>query len=313
MTPSKKTRRTPLSKTARFNVPAGRRESHWLERDPVVAPLLESLKDCAVFMLDADGNVSDWNAGAERQLGYDTDEIIGKHFSCFYSVDDIRLGRPESGLQRAAVEGCYEEQSWRIRKDGSRFFANVMITAVMRAGELGGFSSITRDLTEFKFAEISRRLFESFPDAIVVLDRHGRITRTNAQFQSMFGYSREELQDKPAQVLIPERFSERFEKYLAEYFADRSARRMGTGVELFGRRKDKGEFPIDITLSPTDADGTGGVIAVARDVTEPKRAAERLRKANDELMASVSELQRRDREMQSLISMDDLLQSCTSQ
>src|SRR5262245_63653781 len=105
MTPSETARRTPFSMTAHFTAPAGRKESHWLERDPVIGPLLESLKDCAVFMLDADGNVCDWNARAERQLGYDADEIIGKHFSCFYSVDDIRLGRPESTLQWAAVEG----------------------------------------------------------------------------------------------------------------------------------------------------------------------------------------------------------------
>jgi diguanylate cyclase (GGDEF)-like protein/PAS domain S-box-containing protein len=313
MTASKKTMANKLAKVPRSTALPDRNNKNLVEGDELFAQLVESMKDCAIFTLDPEGCVAGWNSGAERLKRYRSDEIIGKHFSCFYSADDIRLGRPDLALKSAAAEGRHEEQSWRIRKDGSLFFGNVIITALKREGNLAGFSLFTRDLTDLKFAEIARGLFESFPDAIVVLDRHGKITRINAQFEAMFGYTAQELQDKPANVLIPERLSARYGKYLTGYVADPGARPLGAGLELFGRRKDTSEFPIDIMLSPMDSDGISGVIAVVRDITEPQQAAERLRKTNDELMASVSKLQRRDSEMQSLISMDDLLQSCTSQ
>ena len=313
MTASKKTMGNKLAKVSRSTALPDRNNKNLVEGDELFAQLVESMKDCAIFTLDPEGCVVGWNFGAERLKRYRSDEIIGKHFSCFYSADDIRLGRPDLALKSAAAEGRHEEQSWRIRKDGSLFFGNVIITALTREGNLAGFSLFTRDLTDLKFAEITRGLFESFPDAIAVLDRHGKITRINAQLEAMFGYTAQELQDKPANVLIPERLSAQYGKYLTGYVADPGGRPLGAGLELFGRRKDKSEFPINIMLSPMDSDGISGVIAVVRDITEPKQAAERLRKTNDELMTSVSKLQRRDSEMQSLISMDDLLQSCTSQ
>jgi len=276
--------------------------------------LVENAKDYAVVMLSADGRVTSWNVGAERLTGYRADEIIGKHFSCFYLADDIQRGKPELVLKNATAEGRYEEQSWRVRKDGSRFFGNVIIAALRnKKGKLTGFAKITRDLTEVRFAEIARELFESFPDGILVINRHGTITQMNAQAESIFGYSRKELLDKSVEVLIPERFRERHVKNIAAYIADPHTRPMGVGLELLGRRKDKSEFPVDIMLSPMDTDSDGVVIAVMRDITEPKQSAESARKTNDELMALVTELQRRDSEMQSLISMDDLLQSCTTQ
>ena len=313
MTASKKTAGSKLPKVLRSDILGNRVDTNLAAGDELFALLMESVIDCAIFMLDCNGRVTGWNAGAERLMGYRTDEIIGKHFSCFYSADDIWRGQPEAALKAATAEGRHEEQSWRVRKDDSRFFAKVNLTALKRGKELAGFSCATRDLTELQFAETARRLFESFPDAIVVLDGHGKMTQMNAQFEAMFGYTRQELQGTSVNILIPERFRERHDKHIAGYFVDPRTRPMGVGLELFGRRKDKSEFPVDIMLSPMDADGPSGVIAVVRDITEPKKAAERLRKANDELLASVSELQRRDREMQSLISMDDLLQSCTTQ
>jgi diguanylate cyclase (GGDEF)-like protein/PAS domain S-box-containing protein len=276
--------------------------------------LVENAKDYAISMLDPDGRVTSWNVGAERLTGYRADEIIGKHFSCFYLADDIQRGKPELVLKNATAEGRYEDQSWRVRKDGSRFFGNVIITALRnKEGKLTGFAQITHDLTEVRFAQTARGVFESFPDPILVIDRHGRITQMNAQLASIFGYSREELKDKPVEVLIPQRFRERHVKHVASYIADPHTRPMGVGLELFGRRKDKSEFPVDIMLSSMDTDNDSMVIAVVRDITAPKQAAESIRKTNDELLALVTELQRRDSEMQSLISMDDLLQSCTTQ
>jgi PAS domain S-box-containing protein len=116
--------------------------------------LVSSVRDYAIFMLDPGGRVSTWNVGAERIKGYRPDEIIGRHFSTFYGEEDIRNGKPEWELEVARREGSVEDEGWRVRKDGSRFWALVVITAVFDAkGELKGFAKVTRDITERKRAE----------------------------------------------------------------------------------------------------------------------------------------------------------------
>jgi PAS domain S-box-containing protein len=111
--------------------------------------LVEAVRDYAIFMLDPDGYVSSWNRGAERIKGYKAAEIIGKHFSQFYPEEDLRSGKPRWELRVATQEGRFEDEGWRVRKDGSRFWANVIITAVRdEAGKLVGFAKVTRDITE---------------------------------------------------------------------------------------------------------------------------------------------------------------------
>src|SRR5260221_12101190 len=110
--------------------------------------MIESIRDHAIFMLDSEGVVTNWNAGAERINGYSSDEILGKHFSIFYPQEDRRAGIPELALQGAVNDGKYEAEGWHIRKDGSRFFAAVVIEPLRAAtGELIGFGKITRDIT----------------------------------------------------------------------------------------------------------------------------------------------------------------------
>jgi PAS domain S-box-containing protein len=116
--------------------------------------LVESLKDYAIVMIDPGGHVASWNAGAERFKGYRADEIIGRHFSCFYPADDVQRGLPEQELKAAAKDGRFEDEGWRVRKDGKKFWANVIISALRdKDGTLRGFSKVTRDLTERKQAE----------------------------------------------------------------------------------------------------------------------------------------------------------------
>jgi PAS domain S-box-containing protein len=111
--------------------------------------LVDAVTDYAIFMLDPQGRITSWNHGAERMKGYRAAEIIGKHFSCFYPDEDVRAGKPERELEAAAREGTYEEEGWRLRKDGSRFWADVAITALRdHRGVLVGFAKITRDATE---------------------------------------------------------------------------------------------------------------------------------------------------------------------
>ena len=111
---------------------------------------VERVKDYAILMLDPEGRIASWNAGAERINGYKATEIIGRHFSCFFTREDIERGHPEEELRTASATGQFEEEGWRVRRDGSRFFAEVLTTAVYEGGHLRGFSKITRDITERK-------------------------------------------------------------------------------------------------------------------------------------------------------------------
>jgi PAS domain S-box-containing protein len=128
--------------------------------------LVNAMKDYAIFMLAPDGRVASWNQGAERIKGYRAEEIIGQHFSCFYTDEDNERGKPKQELAIAAAEGRHEDQGWRVRKDGSRFWANVIIIALRDvAGRLRGFAKITRDLTEHRRAEEKLYLEEELQTA----------------------------------------------------------------------------------------------------------------------------------------------------
>jgi PAS domain S-box-containing protein len=129
--------------------------------------LVASVKDYAIFMLARDGTVKSWNLGSEHLEGYRSEEIIGQHFSCFYTEADRRAGKPQRELQLAVEQGRLEHDGWRVRKDGSRFWANVVITALRDdAGELRGFAKVTRDMTDRRRAEDARREHEIAEEAL---------------------------------------------------------------------------------------------------------------------------------------------------
>jgi len=123
--------------------------------------LVDNVQDYAVFMLDRNGWIASWNTGAERIKGYQATEIIGRHYSCFYTPEDVLTGRPQSNLIAAAGAGRTEDEGWRVRKDGSRFWANVVITAIRDSkGEVQGFAKVTRDMTAHMTAEAERKQSE---------------------------------------------------------------------------------------------------------------------------------------------------------
>lgn len=125
----------------------------WRESD-LFRLLVQGVRDYGIFMLDPGGHIVSWNAGAERIKGYTAEEIIGRHFSTFYPPEDVRAGKPEWELRVAKAEGALEDEGWRVRKDGTRFWANVIITALYDdTGELCGFGKVTRDMTERRRAE----------------------------------------------------------------------------------------------------------------------------------------------------------------
>lgn len=130
-------------------MPESKTQSRHPDHEAQFRIMVESVKDYAIFMLDPQGRVTTWNPGAERIKGYRAEEIIGQHFSRFYSSEDMARGLPEANLKLTAAEGRIESEGWRLRKDGSRFWADVVITALRDAkGQLIGFAKITRDLTE---------------------------------------------------------------------------------------------------------------------------------------------------------------------
>jgi formate hydrogenlyase transcriptional activator len=253
--------------------------------------LVAGVKDYAIFVLDPEGRVSTWNTGAERIKGYTAEEIVGQHFSRFYPQEDVAQGKPDRELKTAAAEGRFEEEGWRVRKDGCRFWANVVITAIRdEKGDLLGFSKVTRDFTERKRAEEAlqlseqrfRALFEFSPDAIIVVDEQGRIADVNAQVENFFGYKPAELTGETVEVLVPERFRKVHPNHRNEYRAHARTRPMGIGLELRGRRKDGTEFPVDIMLSPVDTAQGKVVVSVIRDLSEKIRAQEELERKERE-------------------------------
>ena len=150
--------------------------------------MAENVKDYALIMLDVEGRVTNWNAGAERIKGYRAQEIIGQHFSCFYPEQDVERGGPDRELATAAAEGRFEDEGWRVRKDGSRFWANVILTPLRdAAGKLHGFGKITRDVTVRKRAENEiRRLNAELEQR--VCDRTSQLEEANSELEA-FSYS----------------------------------------------------------------------------------------------------------------------------
>jgi PAS domain S-box-containing protein len=175
--------------------------------------LVGGVRDYAIFMLDPSGKVQTWNAGAEHIKGYRAEEIIGRHFSKFYPQEAIDRNLPDTELRGATMQGRFEDEGWRVRKDGSRFWANVIITAVRNAsGHLVGFSKITRDLTERRSHEDELRLseerFRLLVDgvteyAIMMLDKDGFVTSWNAGAERIKGYKSEEILGKHVSHFYP--------------------------------------------------------------------------------------------------------------
>jgi len=166
------------------------------ERDEQFRALVEATEEYAIFMLDREGCVKTWNPGAERIKGYDESEIVGEHFSTFYTEGDRAASVPEGNLAAAVENGMVEDEGWRVQKDGTKFWANVTISAIRdEDGELQGFAKVTRDMTaRHEYEEqlraerdFSRRVLETAPATVFVVDDEGTVTRSNDQLWSEIG------------------------------------------------------------------------------------------------------------------------------
>ncbi|MEO7037914.1 MAG: PAS domain S-box protein [Polyangiaceae bacterium] len=228
--------------------------------------LVESVRDYAIFLVDLEGNVASWNAGAERCKGYPASEIIGQNLACFYSSEDVEAGLPSHELELAARNGCYEDEGWRIRKDRSRFWARVSISALRDAtGTLVGFGKVTRDLTERVLPNEQFRLaIEATPTGMMMANQRGEIVLVNARLEKLFGYSRQELIGTLAGALVPE--------LQPTFAAELCGRAVGVGRDLHGLHKDGTEVPVELGLNPLHTSEGDFVLSSIVDITERKRS-----------------------------------------
>jgi PAS domain S-box-containing protein len=275
------------------NVQRGHTEETLRDSEEKHRMLVDGVSDYAIFMLDLRGQIVSWNAGAEKVKGYKAEEIIGCNFSCFFPPEEIKRGRPEELLRLTAISGRQEEQGMRVRKDGSRFLANITFTALRdRDGNLQGFSEFSHDLSESKESGAKYRgLLEAAPDAMVVVNQVGEIVLLNVQAEKQFGYRRDELVGQKVKIIIPHGFAERLIADGTRSAAEALAQQIGTGIELSGRRKDGSEFPIEMMLSPLESPEGILVTAAIRNISMRKDADLHLVQKVEELNRSNEELQ----------------------
>ncbi len=258
---------------------------------------VDAVEDYALLMLDVNGRVISWNAGAERIKGYKAEEIIGKHFSCFYLPEAIAKGHPEEELRIAAKEGRYAERGWRIRKDGSRFLAEVVLTAIRNeSGALSGFAKVTRDVTHSQEAEddlrASEQRFRLFVDAVedyalLMLDVNGKVISWNAGAERIKGYKADEIIGKHFSCFyLPEAITKGHPREELRIAAE-----VGRYAEEGWRvRKDGSRFLAEVIITAIH-NNTGtlcGFAKVTRDVTESRQAEQELKRSESRLDAILS-------------------------
>jgi len=241
--------------------------------------LVEGVSDYAIFMLSPDGSVVSWNEGAERIQGYGASEIIGKSFSIFYAEEDAERSLPEEELRVAAAEGRFEEEGVRVRKDGTRYQAEVVITALRdEAGNLQGFSQVTRDITARKEAEEALRtslrrmadLKAALDESAIVstTDRHGKITYANDKFCEISQYYMEELVGQDHRILNSGYHTKEFFEDLWSTIARGEVWR----GEIRNQARDGSPYWIDMTIVPflDEASEPDQYFAICNDITEYK-------------------------------------------
>jgi PAS domain S-box-containing protein len=280
--------------------------------------LVDTIRDYAIFLLDPKGTILSWNAGAEALKGYKANEIIGRNFQTFYTQEDIDRHHPQNEIEIATRNGRYEEEGWRLRKDGSKFWANVVITRLNdKAGRLIGFAKVTRDLTERRKAEEALRqneerlrlIFESVKDyAIIMLDPQGHIITWNEGARRLKGWAASEILGRhfsvfysPEEVLSGKCEYELNEAAIAGRYEDEGWRVRNDGTRFWAN--------VVITALRGNDGELKGFAKVTRDLTERKRADDKIRMAHQSLEARVSE---RTRELELAIKARDEFLSIAS-
>ena len=268
-----------------------RRDARLLEA--TYGHILESTPD-GIVMANPSGRIVLANSQAERQFGYGSGELIGalvEHLipERFRNAHvGHRIAYAAHPRQRAMGAGL---ELFGLRKDGTEFPVEISLSP-LRTGDSTLVMSAIRDISGRKKAEKKfRDLLEAAPDAIVIVDSTGGIVLVNSQTERLFGYPREELLGQRVEILVPDRFRSRHPGHRERFFGEPKVREMGLGLELFGRRKDGSEFPVEISLSPIETEDGTLVSSAIRDISDRKTFDRQLRQKNAELEAANQELE----------------------
>jgi two-component system, LuxR family, sensor kinase FixL len=261
--------------------------------------LINGIKDSAVIMLDPRGFIASWNDGARRIDGYDADEVIGRHFSIFYTPDDIAAGRPECDLNIALRTGAHEQENEHVKKSGERIWANTLLSPIYNErGALKGFAKTTRDITERKIAEAAlvtsetllRAVIDGSQDAIIAVNSAGIIQSINTNGVKMFGYAREEVVGRNINILMPEPFRGMHDGHMQNHLKTGQAKIIGIGREVEGQRKDGSVFPLSLTISKTTYADAPLLVGFLRDLSGRREIEARIKQLQGERLSAMGGL-----------------------
>ena len=257
-----------------------------------LALLVQQIQDYAVFLLDRDGHVQTWNAGAERIHGYAAEDVVGRHFSLFYP-DDTDPGAATEALAHAAAHGHFEAEGWRLCRDGSRIWANVILTAIRdESGALLGYGKVVRDLSaRHRSEQLLRSILDNTLDAIIASTRTATSSRSTRRPRSCSTTARRRSSGRNVRMLMPEPDRSRHDGYLSHHLHTGERRIIGIGREVVGQRQDGSTFPWTSPCSRFRMETGIHFAGIIRDVTERKRLEEQLRQAQK--MEAVGRLRRR--------------------
>lgn len=255
--------------------------------------LIDGAIGYAIYMLDPSGHVTIWNKGAERLKGWTEAEVLGRHTAIFYPHDQIERGKPEADLATVRALGRFEEEAWRLRKDGSEFLAHITITALHdETGELRGFGKVIRDVTEQRAVERAlhasaahlESILSTVPDAMIVIDSRGRIMSFSKAAERLFGMTEAEVVGTNVSGLMPQPDRGAHDGYLQRYIATGERHIIGKGRTVTGRRKDGSTFPMDLFVGEADANGERVFTGFIRDLTEKHATEQRVAELRSDLV-----------------------------
>ncbi len=255
--------------------------------------LIDGATNYAIYMLDPEGRVTLWNLGAERIKGWTEVEIIGSNFAKFYLPEDAAGGKPADDLARASARGRIEEESWRIRKDGSEFLANVTITALRNdAGELRGFGKVIRDITDQKAAEAAlvrrehhlRSILATVPDAMIVMAEDGIVTSFSTAAEQVFGYAKADVVGRNVDMLMPPSEQRNHDDHMRSYLRTGIQHVIGQ-VRIATAQRANGEiFPIELAVGEAVIAGERIFTGFVRDLTNRQRTERKVKELQSELI-----------------------------